>query len=120
MSTQWIQWTAIFVIGASMASLIYEIAYFRNKTKREKEKLVQSKINNEALCAQLNLLTQTISMWGKAILELKAKVVSKEEVKHGTQKQGSRASDDKEELRREISKAIGTNTKENPISTRGH
>lgn len=120
MTLEQIQLIAIFLIGLSVASLIYEIAYFKGKAKREKEKILRAKLNADAICAQLNILTQTISIWGKAILELKAKVISKEEVNHGTQKQSTHAGarDDKEELRNEISKAVGTNTKEKNLSTR--
>lgn len=117
-----IQNIAFLCIGFFFASLVYEIAVYRKRLKQWANAQAERKAHSENLNAQLNLLTQSISMWGRAILELKAKVILKDEAKqNGTKEQSTnseRTEDWKGELKREISKAVGTNTKEKPLDTR--
>lgn len=117
-----IQNIAFLCIGFFFASLVYEIAVYRKRLKQWANAQAERKANSEALNSQLHLLTQSISMWGRAILELKAKVILKDEAKtNGTKEQSTgneRTEDWKGELKREISKAVGTNTKEKPLDTR--
>jgi len=68
MTDDLVQSIALVSLGLFTTSLIYEIFIFRAKLKIEKEKL-----------AELRMIKETLSVWGRAMLDLKVKSVKDEQ-----------------------------------------